>query len=46
MHAPLEWGHLKEVAAKELYKNKMALKDEDLTLLDCGLERFLIFSSL
>ena len=37
MAAPLEWGHLKEVAAKELYKKKMVAKHEDFTLLDCGL---------
>ena len=37
MAAPLEWGHLKEVAAKELYKTKMVVKHEDFTLLDCGL---------
>ena len=37
MAAPLEWGHLKEVAAKELYKKKMVAKHKDFTLLDCGL---------
>lgn len=36
MASPLEWGHLKEVAAK-LYERKMVAKHEDFTLLDCGL---------
>ena len=37
MAAPLEWGHLKEVGTKELYKKKMVAKHEDFKLLDCGL---------
>lgn len=37
MPAQLEWGHLKEVAAKALYTKKMAANHEDFILLDCGL---------
>lgn len=33
----LEWGYLKEVVVKELYKKKMVVKYEDFIFLDCGL---------
>ncbi|XP_078355836.1 uncharacterized protein LOC144640614 [Oculina patagonica] len=37
MPAPLEWGHLKEVSAKELYLKKMSSKHGDFTMMECGL---------